>query len=338
VTQAGVAPDPGARPARPGWRTGVVAAWSATLARPGAWPVALVGLLVRGAIVAFVLPIVVLPTMTGLATVLSPAIISIALGQPDAEVARLIALVVGSFLAWLIASVILGAATDVILIRWIGADLEDGPAMPDGRFVVVVRVALVRAVAHLPLLIVAGWGLARLVEVTRQELIMPGDLAVPLVLRVVLGAPEVFALLLVAWLAGEALGELAARGVVLQGCTATRGLLGAMGQAIRRVPATIATLLVGTLGLVLLVAPVVLAASIAWGGLRILLLGDGPVVASILGALVLSLTWLAGLALAGLAATWRSALWTAEAMRRRTPRPAGDPSVVAPSQVESTGR
>jgi hypothetical protein len=325
VTEASAAPDPAAR-ARPSWQSGVAAASAAAISRPGAWPVALVGLLVRGSIVAFVMPIVVLPTMTGLATVLSPAIISIALGQPDAAVARLIAVVVGSFLAWLVASVILGAATDVVLIRWMAADIEGGPAVPDGRAIVVLRVALARAAAHLPLLVVAGWGLTRLVEVTRQELIMPGDLAVPIVLRVVLGAPEVFALLLVTWLGGEALGELAARGVVLQDRTATRSLVRALGQAIRGAPGTIATVLVGTIGLVLLVAPAVVAASATWGGLRVLLLGDSPVVASVVGALVLSLAWIAGLALAGLAATWRSALWTAEVMRTRSPRTAGDPS------------
>lgn len=350
MTPASVSPGPGATAVRPSWRAGVAAATAATLARPVAWPVALAGLLVRGGIVPFALPIVVLPTMTGLATALGPAVISIALGQPNADVARLVALVVGSFFAWLLAAALLGAATDVVLVRWLAGDVADAEAgaavgeaasgagaagtaghveRSGSALAEVLRVAVVRAVAHLPLLLVAGWGLARLVEVTRTELIMPGDLAVPLVLRVVLGAPEVFAVLAVAWLAGEVVGELAARGVVLGGRSAARALGGAIADAVRDAPATLATLLLGTVGLVVLVAPPVLAASVAWTGLRDALLGDGSSAAALAGALVLALAWLGLLVLAGIAATWRSALWTAQAIRLRAARTAGDVRVVA---------
>lgn len=337
MTPAGARSDPGARQIPTSWRAGVAAATVVTLAKPQAWPVALAGFMVRGGLVAFVLPIIVLPTMTGLATALGPAVISIALGQPNADVARLIALVVGSLLAWLAVSVLLGAATDVVLIGWIAADL-DGLVGVWATRSQVLRVALVRAVAHLPLLLVAGWGLARLVEVTRLELIMPGDLAVPLVLRVAGGAPEVLALLLVAWLAGEALGELAARRVVLEDRTATRALAAALGYAVRHAPGTLATLVVGTLGLVALVIPPVAAAAVAWSGLRTALLGDDPLAVALVGALALSVAWLGALILCSLAATWRSALWTAEVIRSRRAMPAEGPAISGGAALPASAR
>jgi hypothetical protein len=244
----------GSRPARASWASAVGAATTTALAHPGAWPVALVGVLVRGGLVTLVLPIVVLPTTIGLATALGPAIVAIALGQPDAGVARLVALVVGSAIGWLLVSALLGAWTDTWLIAWLAADLEEPSAgAPNGpaatgppaevRGGTVLRVVVVRAIAHLPLLVAAGWGFARLVEVARLELILPSDLRVPIVVRVALGAPEVFALIALTWVVGEALGALAARTVVLERASSAQALLQAAASAVRHLPATAATLL-----------------------------------------------------------------------------------------------
>ncbi len=321
MTRAGESHDPTG--SRSGWRSRVAAATRATLERPDAWPVALAGLLVRGALVPFALPIVVLPTMTGLATALGPLVISIALGQPNVDVARLVALVVVGVLVWILVSILLGALTDAVLVRWLTAELEDQGQRLPVRLAEVLRVAAVRATAHLPLLLAAGWGATRLVTVARAELITPGDLAVPLVLRVAAGLPDVALLLAATWGVGEAVGELAARSVMLEGTSAVVGLGRAIGGSVRHLPAVAATLLLGTAGLFALVVPAIVAASVAWGGLRGALLGEGPAVVAVIGALALSACWLGGLALAALAATWRSALWTAEALRQRTDRRTG---------------
>lgn len=325
MTPNGASDDPARPEPRSGWASGVGGATGATLGRPDTWPVALVGLLVRGGLVPFALPIVVLPTMTGLATALGPAVVSIALGQPDAGVARFVALVVGTAVAWLVANVLLGALTDAVVVRAIADEILDRPRATRVRSVEVGRIALVRAAAHLPLLVAAAWGASRLVAVAREELIMPSDLSVPIVLRVIGGAPEVIALLGLAWLGGEAVGELAVRSVLLEGSSAAGGLGRAIVLGLAHLPAVLGTLALGSLGLVVLVVPPMIAVSVAWSGERGVLLGDGPVVAAVVGSVVLSMAWLGALALASLAATWRSALWTAEALRHGSDRPSEAP-------------
>jgi hypothetical protein len=137
------------------------------------------------------------------------------------------------------------------------------------------------------------------------------------------------AVLALTWLGGEAVGELAARSVLLEGSSAVRGLGRAVARGVAHLPAVLGTLALGTVGLAALVIPPMIAVTVAWTGERGVLLGDGPVVLVMLGALVLSLAWLGALALASLAATWRSALWTAEAIRQAADRPSAAPVALA---------
>jgi hypothetical protein len=271
--------------------------------------VALAGLLARGGIVPFALPIVVLPTMTGLATALGPVVISIALGQPNADVARLVALVVGSFCAWLTHPLLGAVRTSSSSTGWpstsptatppvaASADRRPrgrrcaSPSEPSPTCPCCSSPAGARSPhrGHPP-----GADPARRSRVPLSCASCSGRLGLRR--------------LSLAWLAGEAVGELAARGVVMDGHSAARALGGALADAARDIPATLATLLLGTIGLLMLVAPPTLAASVAWTGLRDVLLGDGSSAAALAGAMVLALAWLGLLVLAGIAATWRSAL------------------------------
>ena len=61
---------PGAVPAS--WRDVLAGALVETLVRPSGWPLALARFLVRGGIIPFALPIVVLPTTVGIATFFGP--------------------------------------------------------------------------------------------------------------------------------------------------------------------------------------------------------------------------------------------------------------------------
>ena len=81
----------------------LVAALEAAVSDPGAWPLGMLGFLVRGGFVVLALPILTLPSPVGLATLLGPAVIST--GRLDGP---LLALLVGSGLTML---AIVGAAT-----------------------------------------------------------------------------------------------------------------------------------------------------------------------------------------------------------------------------------
>jgi hypothetical protein len=318
-----------------GWRAGVASASTATLARPQAWPLALAGFLARGGILLFILPIVVVPTPTGLATFFGPLIVTIVTTGPDAGIFALAALASMAALVALVVGGLLGAAVDVVLIGWFGPDVSDRAALaarrplpepPADIRALTRRTFGVRLAAHLPLVVVAPWTVARIVDATYHELILPSDVAIPLVLLVVRAALVPVLVLVVAWFLGETIGGLAAREVVL----ARRSIPAALGRgsfALVRHPLTsAATAVLGFAGLVLLVAPALAAAIFAWHTARGVLLGDGQVLAALLAATLLAATWIGALTLAAVAATWRSALWTAFAVRVAIPGPIPAPN------------
>ncbi len=328
MTAAGAAPA-GVGEARvpaptrtPGWLAGVADATEVALFAPLAWPVALAGFLARGGLAVFVLPIVVLPTVTGLATALGPVIILLALAGTSPAVVPLAAASGIAFLVWWIGGGLVGAATDVVLVRWFGATLGRRLGRPrdeaPGRtaWSLVWRAMVVRWVAHLLLVPALAWAVLRIVAAVYRELTAPGDVAVPLVFRVVSAVPEALLLLAVAWLVGETVGALAVRWLVL----GDRSLAGSFGAAVRslvRAPlGALATAALATGGSILLVAPPLVLSAWAWDAARRAILGElGPGV--ILAPVALVVVWCAGLVLAGVASTWRSALWTAEMLRVR---------------------
>jgi hypothetical protein len=329
---APVSHDPAGSTMRSGirsrWWAGVRSATRVIAASPASWPIGLAGLLARGAVVVFILPVVVLPTPTGLATQLGPAIISVALAGPNPAILML-AVAAGATAAGLVvAGGLVGAVADVALIRRVAASIPDRPVPelpgrsrptgPDGQAAagLVGRVFAVRLVAHVPLVIALVVGTTRIVDATYAELISPGDLAVPLVIRVVQAAPEAVAAIVLAWLAGETIGGLAARGLVLWRRSLAGSLGWAVGTIVRHPLATVATLVLGLAGVVIVVIPALALAVVVWGLLRPMLLDDGPLLLAIGGAVVFAATWLASLLLAGVGASWRSALWTVEVIRR----------------------
>jgi hypothetical protein len=283
-------------------------ALAATLASPGWWSLALAGFLVRGGILVVVLPIVVFPTPAALATALSPTVSSLAFGGLQPALVGAIATAVVVALSVLAAVGLAGAWLDRELLRE-AADAEDldvrwTPLHASLRDALALRLA-----GHLPTLAAAGYATFRLITAGYDELLAPGDLAVPLVLRIAGRAPDAIAVVLATWLAGEALGGLAAR----------RAAAGAsFGEALVRSARQLfsgrglATLAVTSAVVAVALAPFLFAVGRAWEHLRDVLLGGGDVgfVASAL--LVLVASWILGLAILGAALAWRSAAWTAE--------------------------
>ena len=153
----------------------------------------------------------------------------------------------------------------------------------------------------------------RLVSVGYRELTVPSDVVSPVGLRILTGAADGLALIVVAWLFGETIGALGARGVVLRGEGVRSGLRGAL-RRLGRVPHRTTLLAVAsTVVMVAIVAIVSLASGAIWDALRSTL-ADGDIS---VGSVVLVVAFVAvfggGLVLLALVSAWRAAIWTLEA-------------------------
>jgi hypothetical protein len=315
---------PRARSADRSWPERVGAATSVVASMPGSWPVALAGWLARGGVLLLLLPVVVLPTPTGLATTFGPEIAAVVLGYAGVAVVALLVAFAAIGITGLLVGSWIGAASEITLIRWYAAGLGQGASASTGAVGRLWRVMAVRLLAHGGTAIAVAWATARLVDATYAELLAPGDLAVPLVVRVVAAAPGAVAAIIVAWLVGEALGAFAARRVVLRGDGLIRALVGGLVDALRHPISTLATFALTALVPAVLVAPALVVASVAWSTAGRELVDGGSPAAILAAVAMFSMVWLAALALGGLGAAWRSALWTAESVRPRvTSRPGG---------------
>jgi hypothetical protein len=293
-----------------------------SLGRPAWWVLALAGFLARGGIILVILPIVSLPSPLGLSDVFAPAIMQLRLGSPDVALVAMIVGVAAGFVACVLIGALIGAATDLALIRdgaLAAAEegvTDTGPIGRPGGFRVVTRILVVRLAAHLPLVAAVAIGSVAIVNVTYAELTRPLDVATPLVARVIVGAAWPIVGIVVAWLLGELAGGTAARRIVLDGEGVRDALSGAVAALVLRPRSTLVPGIAMTIPLVLVGAGTLGGARVAW------LRADGAITDSTIGAATLVVTlmtfvaiWLAALALIGLLAATRSAALTFEAVR-----------------------
>lgn len=305
------------------------------LGRPRWWTLALAGFLARGGIVAFALTILSLPSVVGLTTFVGPTAVTAAGLSP--RFVGLLAAAAGIALVGLLVGLVVGSVVDVALIRaTVGLDGDpDGPGARDPRLSaradlprLVGRLVVARLLALLPLAVVTAWGAARLVEVGYRELVLPGDLARPFVLRVLDGAPDVVAAIVGAWLVVELAGATAVRLIVVDNRSVLAGLGGALRHLVRSPFRTSAVMVASMLASLLMVAPALIAVGLAWRMARMRLLDQSasPLSAVSLSAVLLLLAlWLAALLLAGVTAAWRSVCWTVVLRRGRSSADGGEP-------------
>jgi hypothetical protein len=321
----------------------ILASLLVTIGRPTWWLLALAAFLVRGGVVVFVLPIVLLPSPLAISNMVSPIVVPIALGRigPDA-----MAVAVGAFVlvvVWLIGGGWFASTTELTLIREAAAaaaeegvgharhgragDNDPGeggsppassPSVPRDS-VLVGRLLTARLVAWSPFAAATGIGIARIVAITYSELTRPFEVVTPLAIRVVLGAAPELAVIAIAWLLGELVGGLAGRRIVLDGAVPGQALLGAAMDVVRR-PVSILLPWLLTTGLLLtILGGTVGAAGIAWSRVTVALSGrvvDPPTVA--LSLLLFVAIWLAAIVLAGLLAAVRGVVQTFEDVRQRS--------------------
>jgi hypothetical protein len=298
------------------------------LERPALVPVALAGFLVRGGIVVLLLPIVVLPTPVGLATIFGPDIVSVALAGPNPGIVRLVLIGAAVLLAWLVVGGLVGAAADVAVVAAVTgservaagrpsgappsgvlrAALQPG-RRPVGRWL-VLRVAAVRWLAHLPLAVAVAWGVVRIVEATYAELVLPSDTATPLVLRVLAASPDAVVGVLATWLLGEAWGGWAARFVILDGRRIGSALWTALRWFVQTPGRGLAAVLATSVGLGLGLAGSTAASATVWSVLRPLARIDPGELGAIAAIVLLVGVWLVGVVVVGVVVAWRAVVWT----------------------------
>lgn len=294
----------------------LVASFLVVLARPSTWPLGLASFLLRGGFLLVLVPVVVLPTPVGLANVLAPILEDIAFGRRADELTVLVAASVAVLLAWLIGGGLLAAATETELVRRVATD--DEVASPEhDRFRLDApgrtwRVVAARAIAHVPFVVALAWGVVRIVAVTYRELTVPSEVAVPIAARVIAGAPDAVAAVLLTWLIGETIGAYASRLLVLRGLGLPQAMRGGLARFVRhpvRGPWMTAVTTAG-LGAVLVATGV--AASTAWDQVRAVLVFEGELLLPVVLVLAFTALFLAGLGLVSLVSAWRNAIWTIE--------------------------
>lgn len=315
-----------------GWRDAVIS--SARLAReePALLGVGLLGYLARGGLVLFALPIVVLPTPTGISNFLGGTALTGA--GPSDGLIRLAILALGGVLTLTFAGTVLGAVADLMLFREtmaVGLARQRGAVTPAGRDAVVrevvarvplrpslvLRVTLVRLVSLVPVAVASAWGASRLVAATYHQLILPDDLAVPLGLRVLHEAADAAIVVIVAWLFGELVGGLAVRQLVARGTSVPAALVRAVLGLAQRPATGAATFVLGTLLTTVVTLAVLLASAAIWSRLQGLLADDSAVWLVVPATLLLVAVWGGGLVAVGATVTWRSILTSFDVLRAR---------------------
>jgi hypothetical protein len=251
---------------------------------------------------------------------LSPYLTSVFLGRISVAIVALVMSVVAAIAAALVVGGLVAAWLDAWLVRDAAMDEELGDqrrTSPD-RSGIAWRGLVVRFAAYVPLAITLAWGTPRIIGAVYAELTLPQDLVLPLALRVLTRAPETIALVGVAWVAGEVLGGLALRHLVLDGASIAGALRTAMADVIARPLASLGTTLVTDAALLVVLALGVLGSVVTVERVRMTIGVPGAEPELALALIVMAGVWFAALLAAGAMATFRSVAWTFELARRGT--------------------
>jgi hypothetical protein len=304
-----------------------------TLASPASWPLALATFLLRGGLLLVVLPIVVLPSPVGLGNLLAPTLIAVVSQGPSLEMVALVIVAGLTILTWIIVGGLVAATLEAESARLLGDEeaadsavvaLDRNLAVPER--VVAARILAARILAHAPTGIAVIWASVRFVDVAYRELTSPDDVSLPIVLRVVAGAPEVTTVLLLAWMAGEVVGGLAAKRIVLEGSSVVSALRDAVRASVRHPLGVVAGFVVPLAGLVLVLVPSTVAATVAWSAVRVAMRSPAELVVGTLAVVLFVSLWIVGLLLIAVTAAWRAAVWSV-AHRDLWPRRAQPPAI-----------
>jgi hypothetical protein len=306
------------------------AALAMALAEPTLWLLGSVGFLARGGIIVLALPIWTLPSPVGMTILFGPDALT-----PTGLSGRFLATLSG-----LLATALVIALGLIALAAWSdrssiarqlatpdAAGAEPPLRSADGR---VPRMVVVQVVSLAPIVVALLVGGRSLLDVVRVQLLQPGDLATPLVVRVALEAWPLLALLALGFGAAEVVASLALRDVV-RGRGASEAVVGALGRLASRPIAGVGTLIAAWATTVVVVGPSAWALTLTARLVRTAYLDPaGPfrpeaLATTMLATVFLASAFCAAIILAGFASAVRSHLWTiawSRAAIRARPAPA----------------
>lgn len=301
------------------WRATITGAFVVTLVRPLSWAVGLAGFLAGGGLLLVTWPILVLPTPTGLQNALGGPISSLVFGTPSPA---LVALLTGGMLgglALLVVGVGIGAWAErqgIQIALEAAADegilgRAPGTAGAPGWG----RVAAVRLLSLVPVLVAMLLAWRPAYEVAYRELTLPDDLVTPLPLRVLARVPQLVAGVWIAWLLSDAAAAVAVRRLVLERRPVLVAWLLGWADLLRRPHRVLPTALVGVGVMLLLVAPGLVAAILGWARVRAVVLDGRDPLTILVAVIIWVAVWLGALVLAGVGAGFRNAAWTLELPR-----------------------
>jgi hypothetical protein len=266
-----------------------------------AWPIGMLGFLVRGGFVILAMPVLTLPSPVGLATILGPAVIST--GRLDGPLLSLLVIWGVALIVLLAVALVLAAiAQQALHARW-------GLGLVASARVAVRRLSAVELLALAPIAIVLSLTITAVVDDVRAELLLPGDLAVPLVARVAARAAVPLGALAAAIVVAEAIDGTLARRVLVHDRPARRP-----GRSLWSVVATaslgwLVTLAVLAPGLVV-ISGTWQATRTAWSRLARPEASAPDAALALVAAAVMVAVWLGVLLLCGVASIVRAHLWT----------------------------
>jgi hypothetical protein len=342
-----------------GWWGVLGVAASTVWRRPALAAVGLLGFLARGGLVAFLVPIAALPTPIGIANFIGGTALT-GSGASDGLV-RLIATAVVVVVVVVALGAVLGAIADALLAREAvaaaaiaqaglitdharGRTVEAAVAKTPVTATLVGSLLVVRGVTLLPVGFALAWASTRLYAAGYHQLILPDDLAVPLVVRILREASDAAIVVFGAWLIAEFLGGVAVRHVVVGRRSATGALAGAVAEIVRRPVTSAATYLLGVAGVAGAALPTLLLSAALWSRLQAFLADDMSLLLLLPATFVFVLVWTGGLAAVGVVTAWRSLAGTLDVLRHggaavavEVPPVADPPLPEVPATVGVTG-
>lgn len=296
-------------------RERLVLALKLTLARPGWWAVAAAGFLARGGIVLFLAPLIALPNPVTVTLIFGVDSISGA-GLPSQRFIVTIVVLALSALAAIAAMVVVAAWSDVALFERVTSEArpdEAEPGRPPRDAGGLPTVIWLQVLALLPGLVAFVLAVPAIRNAVISEFLFPSAPEVPFLARVIEGAQGPLLRVAVLLGAGEALATVVTR-LYLGGRTGGSTAALYVGAMLRFVARPITSAVTWLVGWGVLVGALVLglsAVELAWAQVRAALLD--PALA-LPGAAAVSVPfvaiWIGALALAGIASTFRSTLWT----------------------------
>ena len=293
-----------------------------TLVRPLSWLLGLAGFLAGGGLLLMAAPVVVLPTPTGIQNALGAPLSTLLVGTPSTAMVLVIAGATGAGLLLLVGGLLAGAWAERQLIGLqLDAAGDEGLLAPralDGA-PGTVSVAIVRAFALLPVIAVGIVAWQPVYDAAYRELVLPVDLATPLGLRVIREVPWLVVAVLVAWIVGDSAAALGVRRLVIGRRPILVAWLLGWVDIVRRPLRVVPTALFGTLALLVLTAPGLLAAASGWARVRDVMAHPDDATGMLVTVSIWVAVWLGGLVLAGVGAAIRAAAWTLEATPRDAP-------------------